>query len=114
MVQSYLLGDAYDTYDQVDLIMGYYGQVAYKVNGGDFSYGADFSLSNIVTPVFNDIIGMLSEQQLKIKPGGLNVTEVGKIQYLNGESYLNKPVLVYNGTYNTTVMQCTTDVFTFE
>ena len=37
MVQYYLLGNAYDTYDEVDLITGFYGQVASKVNGGKFN-----------------------------------------------------------------------------
>ena len=59
MVQSYLLGNAYDTYDQSDLIRGFQGQVATKVNGGDFSQGADFTLTNATTPVLNDLIGVL-------------------------------------------------------
>lgn len=54
MVQSYLMGNAYDTYDQKDLIFGYQGQTAYKVNGGEFKQGADFSLTNAITPVVND------------------------------------------------------------
>lgn len=28
-------------------------------------------------------------------------------------SYLNRPVLVYNGLFNSTVMQCTSDVLTY-
>lgn len=42
------------------------------------------------------------------------MTEVGLVKFVNGVSYLNRPVLVFNGTSNTTVMQCTTDIFTYE
>ena len=92
MVQNYLLGNAYDTYSERDLINGFYGEVAQKINSGNFQQGAYFSLTNVVTPVVNDLIGSLASQQLKIKPGGTDLAEIGQLQYLNGVSYLNRTV----------------------
>lgn len=37
--------------------MGFYGEAAAKINGGNFSQGADFSLASAVTPVINNMIG---------------------------------------------------------
>jgi hypothetical protein len=40
--------------------MGFLGETADKVNGGDFSQGADFSLASAVTPVINSLVGTLA------------------------------------------------------
>ena len=94
--------------------MGFFGEAAQKINGGNFSQGADFDLASAVTPVINNMIGTLADQQFKIKPGSTkNLTSIAEVQFLNGESYLNRPVLVYNGTNFSTVMQCTQDILTY-
>jgi len=36
------------------MILGYDSHVAYAVNGGDFFQGAEFALTSVITPVFND------------------------------------------------------------
>ena len=63
-----------------------------------------------MTPVINNLIGTLSTQQYEIKPGDSDLKNIGELRYLNGVSYLNKKVYVYNGRFNQTVMQATNSV----
>lgn len=37
-----------------EILFGYETNSADKINGGNFFGGDEFSLSNIVTPIFND------------------------------------------------------------
>lgn len=54
LVQQFLMEGAFANLTQEEIIMGFHGVTANKVNRGDFYYGAYLSLSSGVTPVIND------------------------------------------------------------
>ena len=86
------MGGAYSMIPECDLIQGFNGTTAAKVNGGDFLSGSDFSLSEAVTPVYNDKVGILTDQYIKMRVSGNNLTEIGQIKQINTVSYLNRPI----------------------
>lgn len=53
-VQYYIFEGPYKEYKVSELMEGFENPYAYKINGGDFFAGNDFSLSAITTPYLND------------------------------------------------------------
>ena len=77
--------------------------MAHKVNGGQFLWGNEFAIQSPVTPIFNDKIGAMSEQEISMYPGTFDPTYTGIVKYQNGQLQLNRMVKVYNGVSNTTI-----------
>ena len=69
MVQEYTMGGAFVNMTISDMIFGFESKVAHKVSGGEFLWGNIFALQSAITPVFNDQVGALSEQQMSFHPG---------------------------------------------
>lgn len=60
-VQAVTMGGALRTYTAQELINGYENDIAARVNGGQYYGGYDFSIANATTPVFNELIGTVSD-----------------------------------------------------
>ena len=97
------MGGAYYNYTVHELLFGYTSIIAEKINGGDYFAGADYDLVAEVTPVFNDLVGVIADATTDIYTGSNGVDEVSKVRLENGVAYTNKIFNQYNGTYYTPV-----------
>ena len=70
------MGGALKTYTIEELINGYENDIAARINGGQYYGGYDFSISNSTTPVFNDLIGEISESVYGIYTGSNGIDEI--------------------------------------
>ena len=103
MVQEYTMGGAFVNMTISDMIFGFESKVAHKVNGGDFLWGNVFALQSPITPIFNDQVGTMSEQQMSFYPGTSEPKNAGIIKWQNGQTELNRIMTVFNGVNNFTV-----------
>ena len=86
-----------------DMLFGFNSTVAPLVNGGNFLGGNDFALSGNITPVFNDQIGSMADQQISFYPGTINANKVGIVRWQNGQNQINRKVQIFDGLNKTTV-----------
>ncbi len=63
------------------MLFGFDSKVAPNVNGGNFLDGNDLALSPNITPVFNDQIGAMANQQISFYPGTVSARNVGIIRW---------------------------------
>ena len=98
-IQDYTLGGALKSYTAMDLINGYENDIAERVNGGQYYGGYDFSITNSTTPVFNEMVGEVSNAVYGVYTGSNGVDEIGEVRTVNEEAYVNKIINVWNGTY---------------
>lgn len=61
--------------------------------------GADFDLTNNVTPVVNEVYGQIATGKFGVYTGSLGVNEVSTVRRVNNVAYVNKNYLMWNGTY---------------
>lgn len=87
------------TISKKDYITGYTTNIADKLNGGDFFAGADFDLSNNVTPITNEVKGEIATGKFGVYTGSLGVDEVSTVRRVNNVAYVNKNYLMFNGTF---------------
>ena len=97
------MGGALQSKIASDLIFGFNSTVAHKVNGGRFLWGNEFAIQAPVTPIFNDKISAMSEQEISMYPGTFDPTYTGIVKYQNGQLQVNRMIKVYNGVSNTTI-----------
>lgn len=84
-----------------DMLDGYETEYASRVNGGDYWKGNDFSLSSMTQPIRNDVMGFQSNVSYGEYTGSNGIDEIGRLRIINGESYVNRIVELFNGTaYN--------------
>lgn len=102
-IQTYTMGGALKTYTAEQLMNGYENDIAAKINGGQYYGGYDFSICNDTTPVFNDMLGSVSEATYGIYTGSNGVDEIAEVRTVNGEAFVNRIQNVWNGTYFTAV-----------
>lgn len=98
---------AFATYTVQDLLYGFTSSLAANINTMDLYTGTDSDVNNLVTPVLNDQMGAVSEQELAIYSGALNDTQVSMVRFLNDVCYLNMNEAVFNGAAYDTITQPT-------
>ena len=81
MVENYLMGGDLITKKAGQFIKGFDSQIAQRVNGGSFFSGTDFGLQEVVTPVFNDRMGLMSQQITSLYSGQGEAKDVGIVRY---------------------------------
>ena len=55
------MGGAQHTYKASDFFNGFESVAAKQINGGEFLSGNIYTLSNVTTPVFNDLVGEMAQ-----------------------------------------------------
>lgn len=104
-IQGWMFEGGWRDYTSFELLYGWKSSIAAKANGGDYWQGADFSVQEWMTPIFNDNNGTVAGAPYGLYSGSFSIDNVSGIRLLNGEAYLNKLTPTWNGTYYTNVTQ---------
>jgi hypothetical protein len=104
-IQNRFFGGAYSKLTMDQVLFGYENDVAAKVNGGDYFFGDDFSLSNMTTPIITDQRGFGSNVSFGLYTGSNGDDEIGYLRIMNDVAYVNKKTEIWSGNMLVNVTQ---------